>query len=240
MSVKRVFVTVTLLLTALLATAAHAKDWRKSAEGREVDCLLQVNGKTYLDGTCMYDADKDGSFRLFGDKYFVYLNVFEKGVAGASWNANPKSSHAQAPLGEDFTQEGGCWVGKNAKICAWNKTEGKPKQSQSTLKRIKFARGAYSAIVTGKLTGFSSEQNYVISVGKGQTMMVKQIDRKGGKYVSVYLTDPNGDDANDLDASCHSEAKVSPSMAGDYVIKVVECQKADPWKGSYSLKVTVK
>ncbi len=112
-------------------TVAHAEDWRKDAEGREVDCSLKVKGKTYLKGTCMYDADKDGSFRLFGDKYFVYLNMLEKGVAGASWNGKSQASHAQELLGEDFKLKGGCWVGKDAEICAWDKKADKPKSSKA-------------------------------------------------------------------------------------------------------------
>ena len=109
------------LVLSNLLCIAQAQDWRVGAEGREVNCSLQVKGKTYLKGTCKYNADKDGSFRLFGNQYFVYLNTFGDGTAGASWNATPDSSHAQALLGEDFKQQGGCWVGKQAKICAWNK-----------------------------------------------------------------------------------------------------------------------
>ncbi len=234
-----------LLLATIMAgqaSVAYAQDWRKGAEGRPVTCQLTVKGKTYLNGTCMYDADQDGSFRLFGDKYFVYLSTFGDGTAGASWNGVSQASHAQEPLGEGFKRDGGCWSNRTAKICAWNKDDrsGGSSSSSSAATPIKFARGAYSAIVTGKLNGFDAEKNYTIEVGKGQTLDVKQIDMAGSRYVSVYLTDPNGDDANDLDASCHSRATVSPTMAGTYAIKVVECQKADPWKGSYSLKVTVK
>ena len=116
----------------------------------------------------------------------------------------------------------------------------KEKQSNNKVTRIKFARGAYSAIVTGKQNGFKSEEFYIIRVGKEQTMNIEQIDRKDSQYVSVYITAPNGNNANDMDASCHSQATVSPTIAGDYKIKVVECNKADPWKGRYKLKVTVK
>jgi hypothetical protein len=221
-------------------SVAHAQDWRKGAEGREVDCQLTVKGKTYLKGTCMYDADKDGSFRLFGDKYFVYLNTLDKGLAGASWNENPKSSHAQVPLGEDFKRDGGCWVGKKAKICAWDKKDANSKSSKkSAPTRIKFAKGAVSATVTGKLTGFESEQSYVIAVGKGQTLKVDQVN-DDSDYTTVYLTAPNGEDAGDLAADCHNHRVIKPTLAGDYTINVSECKKADPWKGAYTLKVTVK
>lgn len=220
------------------ATVAHAQDWRKDAEGREVDCSLKVKGKTYLKGTCIYDADTDGSFRLFGDKYFVYLNMLEKGVAGASWNGTSQASHAQELLGEDFKRKGGCWIGKQAEICALDKTKSNSKAVAPT--RIKFARGASSAIVSGSLSSFDSEQNYLIGVGKGQTMTVEQLGNKSAGSVSIYVTDPTGENANDMDLSCHSNATVAPTVAGDYKIQVVECQKADPWKGKFSFKVTVK
>lgn len=233
---------VAALLAASLfgqATVAHAEDWRKEAEGREVDCSLKVKGKTYLKGTCIYDADEDGSFRLFGDKYFVYLNMLEKGVAGASWNGTEQASHAQELLGEDFKRKGGCWVGKDAEICALDKKEAKPKSSKAA-ERIQFAKGASSATITGKLADFDGEQNYVIGVGKGQTMTVEQLDSKSDGDISIYITDPKGENANDMDLSCHSNAKVKPTIAGDYKIQVVECKKADPWKGKFAFKITVK
>lgn len=219
---------------------AHAQDWRKDAEGREVDCSLQVQGKSYLKGTCMYDADKDGSFRLFGDKYFVYLNTFEDGKAGVSWNGKSQASHAQELLGEDFKRDGACWVGKQAKVCAWDKKQDARQQATPAAERIKFAKGASSATVTGKLGGFDDAKHYVIAVGKGQTMTIEPLNTNSSGHVSVYVTDPAGENANDMDLSCHSRATVKPTLAGDYEIQVVECQKADPWKGSFKLKVTVK
>ncbi len=71
-------------------------------------------------------------------------------------------------------------------------------------------------------------------------MTVEQLGNKSAGSVSIYVTDPTGENANDMDLSCHSNATVAPTVAGDYKIQVVECQKADPWKGSFKLKVTVK
>ena len=93
----------------LLASAA-------SAAQRPVACKLVVKGKTYLDGVCQFEADKDGSFRIFGKDYFAYVNVFGK-TAEASWNADPQSTHAQAPLGK-LTRKGACWVSATVQICA--------------------------------------------------------------------------------------------------------------------------
>lgn len=225
-------------LNLMLNTAAASTtgtDWRKGAAGREVNCELQVKGKTYLNGTCMYDLDPDGSFRLMGNKYFVYLNVLDGGLAGASWNESLLSSHAHSLLGEDFKHQGSCWIGKNAKICVSDKTIAKP----AKVIPIKFARGAVTATVTGNFTGFDSQQTYSIAVRKGQTMNVEQVN-PGNRRTTIWITDPKGADASDADLSCNNKKRVSPTLAGTYLIKVSECMKADPWKGSYTLKVTVK
>ena len=238
--------TATVLQAGLLSTAlmlafsvsvakAETTDWRKDAAGREVDCELQVKGKTYLKGTCMYDADADGSFRLMGDKYFVYLNVLDGGVAGAAWNESPENSHAHSLLGEDFKRKGACWIGKNAKICAWDKS----KSATSAVEPIKFAKGATTVTVTGKLSGFNEEKTYSIAVNKGQSMRVEQVN-PGDKRTTIWLTDPKGGDASDADLSCNNKKQVSPTLVGTYIIKVSECMKADPWKGSYTLKISVK
>ncbi len=88
-----------------------------SADTRPVDCELTVKGRTYIKGVCQFSATADGSFQIFGKDYFAYVNVVSSGVAEASWNADPASTHAQTPLGE-VRQSGGCWTGKAAKICA--------------------------------------------------------------------------------------------------------------------------
>ncbi|QLQ31598.1 MAG: hypothetical protein HZT40_08345 [Candidatus Thiothrix singaporensis] len=99
--------------------------------------------------------------------------------------------------------------------------------------RIKFDKGASTAVVTGKLADFDGEQTYLIEVGKGQTMTVEQLNKYSNGQISIYVTDPQGGDANDLDASCHGKATVTPTMAGDYKIQVMECKK--PTHGRASL-----
>ena len=63
------------------SSAVSAEAFGDGVKTRPVKCLLQVKGKTYLTGTCKYDGDADGSFRLYGKQYFVYLNTFEKNKA---------------------------------------------------------------------------------------------------------------------------------------------------------------
>lgn len=87
-----------------------------SGASRPASCTLIVKGKTYINGPCEFDADKDGSFRISGKEYFAYVNVTGK-TAEASWNADPKATHAHAPLGT-LTRKGACWENADAKICA--------------------------------------------------------------------------------------------------------------------------
>ena len=103
--------------------------------------------------------------------------------------------------------------------------------------RIKFARGAVSANVTGKLTGFSDKKTYVIKVRAGQTLRTRQT---GKNYITIVIKDPNGDDVSDADASCNNRKEVTPTVAGDYMLTVVQCQKADEWRGTFRFRVTVR
>lgn len=103
--------------------------------------------------------------------------------------------------------------------------------------RIRFSRGAVSATVSGRLTGFESQRVYVIRVRNGQTLTTKQIS---GRPISIFITGPDGQEAGDMDASCHSDREITPTMAGDYTLRVVECQKADPWRGRFRFRVTVR
>lgn len=102
-------------------------------------------------------------------------------------------------------------------------------------KRITFPKGATKVTVSGYLKGYKDSQTYLIRLRKGQTMTVD-----ANRYVSIAISDPKGENASDWDASCHSHQTVELSKAGDYKIEAMECQKADQWKGTYKLTITVK
>lgn len=104
------FAIVVAIVMACITTPAHA-------DSRPVDCELTVQGRTYIKGVCQFSSTADGSFQIVGKDYFAYVNVLSPGVAEASWNADPASTHAHARLGE-VRQGGGCWTGKDVKICA--------------------------------------------------------------------------------------------------------------------------
>jgi hypothetical protein len=103
--------------------------------------------------------------------------------------------------------------------------------------RIKFKRGAVTSMVVGSLNGFSDRKVYVIKVGAGQTLSTRLT---GSNNITISIQDPNGDDASDADASCNSRKIVKPTIAGDYILTVVECQKADEWKGQFKFEITVR
>ncbi|HLW91166.1 MAG TPA: hypothetical protein VKS78_07685 [Roseiarcus sp.] len=89
------------------------------AEQRQALCKLVVNGKTYIDGRCGFEViDSDGSFIMTGKVHFAYVLV-EGGTADASWNEDPKATHAHWRLGA-LTRKGACWENATAQICARN------------------------------------------------------------------------------------------------------------------------
>jgi plastocyanin len=104
--------------------------------------------------------------------------------------------------------------------------------------RITFARRATSAIASGTLNSYRSSKTYVIRVRAGQTLRTEQV---GGLHdITIYITPPSGEDVGDSDASCNNRHEITPTEAGDYRIIVVECKKADAWRGQFKFRVTVR
>lgn len=110
--------------------------------------------------------------------------------------------------------------------------------SQTT--RIRFKRGAASAVVSGKMTGARGIRSWVIRVRDGQTLTTQQIGRRGGPITIVIKTPAGETYSDDMDASCHSRREVTPTAAGDYRITARECAKADWWQGPFSFRVSVR
>ena len=104
--------------------------------------------------------------------------------------------------------------------------------------RINFARGARSAVVTGSLRGYRDFRTYIIRVRKGQKMTTQSI---GSHHITIDIKAPPGSSYDpDLAADCHDRHTVEPTSAGDYRIRVVECQKADAYRGKFSFRVRVR
>ncbi len=111
--------------------------------------------------------------------------------------------------------------------------------SSQTPTRIKFSRGSVKAKVSGTLNSYRSMRVYVLRVRAGQTLTTEQIG-SSARRVTIFVKDPNGNDVGDSDASCNNRREISPTEAGDYTIEVVECRKADPWRGGFTFRVTVR
>lgn len=127
-SIMGIAIGVTLLGASLPASASPA------------DCLLQVEGKTYIKGICEFTPGEKGSFQIMGKDYFATLYIFDasdgkeyagKSIGEAHWNADPASTHAQAPLGE-VRRKGACWESPTVKICARALSPAKRAEIEST------------------------------------------------------------------------------------------------------------
>lgn len=104
--------------------------------------------------------------------------------------------------------------------------------------RVRFARGAVSAVAAGSLNGYKDKRTFVIKVRAGQTLTTEQV---GGRPITVEIIKPDGEPfEGNMDLSCHNRHEVTPTEAGDYRLVVTECQKADRWRGRFRLKVTVR
>lgn len=102
--------------------------------------------------------------------------------------------------------------------------------------RIRFKKRAESSTVRGTLSGYKDSRAFLIRVRPGQTLRTEQV---GDNEITVYVTDPTGENVGDSDASCNNRREIRPTIAGDYKLIVVECQKADDWRGSFRFRVSV-
>ncbi len=107
--------------------------------------------------------------------------------------------------------------------------------------RITFKPDQTSANASGNLNSYDDSKTFVINVKNGQTLLIVQAKSNDSThYITVEITNPNGEPSGDADASCNNRREINPTAAGDYRIKVVECRKADAWKGKFDLSVSVK
>ena len=118
---------------------------------------------------------------------------------------------------------------------------GTDKTADSGAERIEFKSGATEAAAKGNLKNFDDKKTFVIKVNAGQVIRTEQIKPENSlKYITVDITDPSGETVGNSDASCNNRKEITPTVAGDYKIEVVECKKADPWSGGFDLNISVK
>lgn len=104
-----------LAIAALLAvTAAQAT----ISKGK---CLLQVNGRTYLNRPCNVSTESGGlsigTQRGPGLRPITYFAIVEPD-GHAFWNEERGAGHAHTPLGT-LTRNDPCWSKRKAKVCGW-------------------------------------------------------------------------------------------------------------------------
>lgn len=109
------------LIFAATVLMTYAVSGSASAATRQAECTLIVNGKSYISGVCELSPGDNGSFSIYGDKYWAMVDV-ENGKGKASWNAAPYATSAETELGK-VHQVGGCWEGAKVRICAGGMTQ---------------------------------------------------------------------------------------------------------------------
>lgn len=93
---------------------------RKPSSTKRASCLLVVEGKTYISGSCEFESiDDQGGFSINGGKYFAYVNADASSARG-SWNGVSAESHAHDDLGL-MKRNGDCWTSDKAIACAFTK-----------------------------------------------------------------------------------------------------------------------
>ena len=106
--------------------------------------------------------------------------------------------------------------------------------AKQPVRRIKFKPGTTSQRVMGKLSGMNDKAVFLIRVNPGQHL---EAVVQSKHHAQVSLVSPSGQSGDQDMQGTHTG--VDSTEAGDYRIIVTENPKADPWKGTFYLNVTV-
>lgn len=119
--------------------------------------------------------------------------------------------------------------------------DGSNSHSSGEINQINIPAGSTETSVSGELENFQSEKVFTIAMEAEQTLSVNQIMSNDDlKYITLNISDPNGQDVSDMDASCNNRKVVPMTITGNYTIRVAECMKADPWAGVFTLKIMIE
>ena len=86
------------------------------------NCVIEADGRVWLDGPCEHAVNGPGSIILnsgadeTGD--YAYLDRVSETQATGSWSGGGGAAHAHSPLG-DLTREGDsdCWASDIGRVC---------------------------------------------------------------------------------------------------------------------------
>ena|SRR5262245_58825068 len=86
-------------------------------------CLLEINNKKYINGSCPITLEDNGDFMIGASEnepltYFAIISMTGKNTAEGFWNEDKGANHAHTPLG-NLVRKGACWQNNNVKVCAW-------------------------------------------------------------------------------------------------------------------------
>jgi hypothetical protein len=112
-----------LLAAGALTAALMLHQPVTAASSVDGTCLLEVAGRSFIDGPCEIDLEPDGSFMITAYRageitYFAYVSLDGANLATGYWNEEIGAGHAHSPLGT-LTRSGACWQNSNAKVCGW-------------------------------------------------------------------------------------------------------------------------
>ena len=104
--------------------------------------------------------------------------------------------------------------------------------------RLTFPPGETSITVSGSMKDKADQVLYILRMREAQTLDIEQIN-ENLRYISTTLTDAKQQEVGTSDSPCQSSKHLSNSTAGDYILKVKQCAKAESWQGSFKLKIKV-
>lgn len=119
---------------------------------KKADCYFEKAGQVYIDGTCEFLTDVKyygvGGFRIsnYDDgrvRYFAEVSLLE-GTPQGTWNETSGRAQVEVRQGNlgAVAAEGACWVGADARICAWRIGQGRPGFQTGNYKAPSAADGA--------------------------------------------------------------------------------------------------
>lgn len=100
----------------LTAAAALLAPVAADAAPRRATCLLQVAGKTYINGLCTFDALGRFGFQVKGMNGGYFAFVIYGG--GGKWNEQKGSRYARTSLGSlrRDPADAACWANEKARV----------------------------------------------------------------------------------------------------------------------------
>jgi hypothetical protein len=91
----------------------------QAAEARPADCLVVLEGRTYIDGPCEYESFPEGHFIVTLDRRSAKVMVDIGFRVGHALYEDTAPANPEARLIGDVHREGSCWINRVGRVCAW-------------------------------------------------------------------------------------------------------------------------